>query len=250
MRAKLVVGNWKMNPATVDAAAELAASVASIAGEGVEVGVAPAAIALARVREALRGTPVRVFAQDVHWEPKGAHTGQIAATMLVGLADGSIVGHSEVRRDLGDDDARVAAKATAALSHGLRAIYCVGESLAERRKGEMNAVLERQVRRGIGAIPKKVLGDGTRLAIAYEPIWAIGTGEAATGRQASEAVERIRYEVAGLGLDADALTVVYGGSVTASNVLEFARADGVDGALVGGASLDPGQFSAIVAAFR
>ncbi|MBI2773849.1 MAG: triose-phosphate isomerase [Chloroflexi bacterium] len=249
MRGRLVVGNWKMNPTSVHGALELARGVAAIDGGDVEVGIAPPYLALPQVRIALGGAAVRIYAQDVHWEPKGAHTGQISAPMLAGLADGAIVGHSEVRRDQGDDDARVAAKATAALSHELRVIFCLGESLEERRGGKTDAVISRQVHRGIGVIRTGLVTPAT-LAIAYEPIWAIGTGEAATGRQAGDAITRIRYELAALGLDADAFTVMYGGSVTAANVLDFARADGVDGALVGGASLDAGQFSAIVAAFR
>lgn len=244
-----MVGNWKMNPTSVHQAVELAKGVAAIDGGEVEVGIAPPYLAIPQMKVALGGADVRVFAQDVHWEPKGAHTAQISAPMLVGMVDGSIVGHSEVRRDQGDDDARVAAKAAAALSHELRVIYCLGESLEQRRSGQTDTVLSRQVHRGLGAIRKGLVAPST-LAIAYEPIWAIGTGEAATGRQATDATARIRYELAALGLDADAFTVMYGGSVTASNVLEFARADGVDGALVGGASLDAGQFSAIVAAFR
>jgi triosephosphate isomerase len=248
-RARLVVGNWKMNPGTIDDAVALARDVARIDGGDVEVGVAPAAIALARVAEAVSGSGLRVFAQDVHWEAKGAYTGQIGASMLGGLAVGSIVGHSEVRRDQKDDDARVAAKATAALRAGLRVILCLGESLEQRRAGQTDVVLERQVQSGIGPVPRDLIVP-ERFAIAYEPIWAIGTGVAATGSQATEAVTKIRLELLRIGVDGNALTVMYGGSVSAATVGEFARAAGVDGALVGGASLRPEEFSAIVAAFR
>lgn len=253
MRGRLVVGNWKMNPATVDEAVALAGAVGRIDAGDVEVGIAPPATALARVAEAVHGSALRVFAQDVHWQPKGAYTGQVSAPMLKGLADGSIVGHSEVRRDQGDDDARASAKAWAALQAGLRVIYCLGESLEQRQRGQTDEVLERQVRAGIGTIEKDLMvaeDRSYRLAIAYEPIWAIGTGVAATGSQASEAIRKIRLELLRLGIDGNAATILYGGSVSAASVREFALADGVDGALVGGASLKPEEFAAVVAAFR
>lgn len=249
MRQKLVVGNWKMNPATSEAAIALARSIGKVASGGVHVGVAPPAPFVAAVSAVLRGSDTLVYAQDVHWEAKGAFTGQVAAPMIVGLAAGSIVGHSEVRRDQGDDDGRVAKKAAAALAHDLRVIFCLGESLAQRRAGETDAVLRRQVRDGIGALERELLSAAS-LAIAYEPIWAIGTGEAASAAQASDAISRIRDELGRIGLAGDAFTVMYGGSVTGANAAEFAAADGVDGALVGGASLKPEEFSAIVAGFR
>lgn len=251
-RTRLVIGNWKMNPATVDEAVVLARARRSTAHAGVEFGIAPPVIAMVAVAAAVRGSDVMVFAQDVHWEEKGAYTGQIAASMLRGLAHGSIVGHSEVRRDQGDDDARVAAKATAALRAGLRVVFCLGESLDQRKRGETDAVIARQVRDGVGAIDRGALGasPAQRLAIAYEPIWAIGTGEAATATEATAAVVRVRAELRSTGIDGDAIPILYGGSVTGANAVEFARADGVDGALVGGASLEQEEFATIVAAFR
>lgn len=251
-RRPLVVGNWKMNPATVTEAVTLARLATTIDPGPVLVGIAPPATALAAVSEAVRGSEVQLFAQDVHWQSSGAYTGQISAPMLAGLASGSIVGHSEVRRDLGDDDARVAAKATAALRHDLFVIYCIGESLEQRKRGETNAVIERQVRKGLGEIDKDLLVvDGRyRFAIAYEPIWAIGTGVAATAAQAAEAIAKVRDELMRLGFGGKATTIMYGGSVSAANVRDFAGADGVDGALVGGASLKPEEFAAIVAAFQ
>ena len=251
-RRRLVVGNWKMGPATVEDAVTLAAAVARIEDRGVEVGIAPPAVALSAVADAVRGSSLRMYAQDVHWEEKGAYTGQVAASMLRGIAEGSIVGHSEVRRDQGDDDARVAAKAARALRSGLRVIFCLGESLQQRQAMQTDAVLERQVRDGIGRIPRELIGGDAAdsIAIAYEPIWAIGTGVPATGAQASEAVAKIRLELMRIRLDGAAMTIMYGGSVSAATVREFARADGVDGALVGGASLKAEEFAAIVAAFR
>jgi triosephosphate isomerase len=252
MTRRLVVGNWKMNPATIPEAVTLARLVSAIDAGDVDVGVAPSALALPAVADALRGTTVQIYAQDVHWKDAGGYTGQVSAAMLTGIADGSIVGHSEVRRDQGDDDARVAAKATAALRHGLSVIYCIGESLEQRKRGETGKVIERQVREGLAKVDTSLLvADGRyRFAVAYEPIWAIGTGVAATAAQASEAIAKVRDELVRLGFGAKAATIMYGGSVSAANVAEFAQADGVDGALVGGASLKVEEFAAIVAAFR
>jgi triosephosphate isomerase len=259
-RRKLVVANWKMNPATIAEAVTLAQLEAAIDPGPVDIGIAPPAIALPAVADAMRGRRAadavrdspRIFAQDVHWEAGGAYTGQLSAPMLAGLADGCIVGHSEVRRDQGDDDARVAKKATAALKHDLFVIYCLGESLEQRRRGETAAVIENQIRAGIGTIDKDLLvvNGQYRFAIAYEPIWAIGTGIVATPVQAAEAIARVREELMRLGFGGKAATVIYGGSVSAANCVDCAGADGVDGALVGGASLKVDEFAKIVAAFR
>lgn len=251
-REKLVVGNWKMNPAALPEALGLARAVAATARGSVTVGVAPPAPWMVPVADALRGSDVLIFSQDAHWEEKGAFTGQTSAPMLVGVANGAIVGHSEVRRDQGDDDARVARKAATALRNGLRVVYCLGESLDERQSGRTGAVITRQVRGGLGSIDRDLFTapDGTwRLAIAYEPIWAIGTGLPASGAQASEAIAMVRRELGRLELDETVVTVLYGGSVSAASVSEFARAEGVDGALVGGASLKADEFAAIVRAF-
>jgi triosephosphate isomerase (TIM) len=253
VREKLVLGNWKMGPAALPEALALARAAAAIEDPGVTVGVAPPAPWLVPVADALRGSNVLLFGQDAHWEESGAFTGQVSAPMLVGIANGTIVGHSEVRRDQGDDDARVARKATAALRSGLRIVYCLGESLEERQNGQTGTVITRQVRGGLGAVDRELLtaADGTwRIAIAYEPIWAIGTGVPATGAQAREAIAMVRRELSRLDLDEEAVSILYGGSVSAASVAEFARADGVDGALVGGASLKADEFAAIVRAFR
>lgn len=252
-REKLVIGNWKMNPPALPEALALARAVAGTERGAVTVGVAPPAPWIVGVADALRGSDVLLFGQDAHWEEKGAFTGQVAPSMLVGIANGTIVGHSEVRRDQGDDDARVARKAGAALRSGLRVVYCLGESLAEREGGRTDEVISRQVRDGLGAVARDLFftADGAwRLAIAYEPIWAIGTGVPATAAQASEAVATIRERLNELGVPGGSASVLYGGSVSAASVTEFARADGVDGALVGGASLKADEFAAIVRAFR
>ena len=246
MRERIVIGNWKMNPPTIADAVELARNVAERMPGGISVGVAPAAIALPAVADALRDANVDVYAQDVHWEERGAFTGQISASMVRDLAVGTIVGHSEVRRDLGDTDARVAKKLARAVSAGLRPVLCVGESAAEHEAGNASIVVARQIVANLAEAPRRGL---ERLVIAYEPIWAIGTGNPATGVWATTLTRAIRAALKQSGLDAEAIPVLYGGSVSARSVGEFAKADGIDGALVGGASLDPEEFAAVVRAF-
>jgi len=248
-RARLVVGNWKMNPPTIAEAVALARAVVEVTPPGdVGIAVAPPAIALAAVADAVRGTHVLVYAQDVHWEDKGAYTGQVAASMLAGIAAGTIVGHSEVRRDLGDDDTRVARKLARAIAAGLRVVLCVGESEAQHLAGDAEAVVARQVAADVAPL-RADRERAAQLVIAYEPIWAIGTGRPATGAHATAAARVIRRTLEAAGLSGDRTPIVYGGSVTAAGVGEFAAADGIDGALVGGASLKAEEFGAIVRAF-
>ena len=239
-----------MNPSTIADAVALARAVArhADAPDAVEVAVAPPAVALPAVGEALRDTQVRVFAQDVHWEDKGAYTGQIAVSMLADLVSGSIVGHSEVRRDLGDDDTRVARKLARAIAAGLRVVLCVGESEAQHLAGDAEKVIAQQVAADVAPL-RGNRERASQLVIAYEPIWAIGTGHAATGKHAMTAARVIRRTLEAGGFSGDRTPILYGGSVTAANAKEFATADGIDGALVGGASLKPEEFGAIVRAF-
>jgi len=242
-----------MDPGTIREAVALAKAVRAIDSHGVTVGAAPPAISLPSVAEVLRGSLVHTYAQDVHWEEKGAYTGQISASMLVGIARGAIVGHSEVRRDLGDTDERVARKMIAALRHGLHVVVCVGESEDEYAAGATNEIITAQARVLLRALEDadRTRDMSERLVIAYEPIWAIGTGRPAAGSHASGAARTIRATIESeLGLSGDAIPILYGGSVSGSNVAEFARAEGVDGALVGGASLKAEEFAAIVAAFN
>jgi triosephosphate isomerase len=169
--------------------------------------------------------------------------------MVSGVAAGTIVGHSEVRRDLGDDDARVARKLARAIAAGLRVVLCVGESEAEHLAGDAEAVVARQVAADVAPL-RADRQRASQLVIAYEPIWAIGTGHAATAEHAVTAARVIRRTLEAAGLAGDRTPVLYGGSVTAANAREFARADGIDGALVGGASLKPDEFRAIVREFE
>jgi triosephosphate isomerase (TIM) len=248
-RPRLVLGNWKMNPPTIAEAVALARAVVTAVPRGdVEVAVAPPAVALAAVADALRDTHVLVYAQDMHWEDKGAYTGQIAASMLAGVAAGTIVGHSEVRRDLGDDDTRVARKLARAIAAGLRVVLCVGESEAQHLAGDAEAIIARQVAADVAPL-RADRERAAQLVIAYEPIWAIGTGRPATGAHATAAARAIRRSLEAAGLSGDRTPVLYGGSVTAAGAREFATADGIDGALVGGASLKAEEFGAIVRAF-
>lgn len=245
-RGRLVVGNWKMNPATVSDALALARTVAATPHPGTELGIAPPAIALAAIADVVRGTGIAVYAQDVHWEDRGAYTGQVSVSMLRGLAAGAIVGHSEVRRDQGDDDARVALKLSRVLGAGLHAILCVGESETQFAAGQTDAVLRGQIERDVSEV-RSVTGD--RFVVAYEPIWAIGTGRPATGADASAAARTIRAALRAMGAPADDIRVLYGGSVSSATAAEFAAAEGIDGALVGGASLKADEFAAIIRAF-
>src|SRR5437762_10296349 len=234
MRERLVIGNWKMNPPTIAEAVELARNVAQRVPGGISVGVAPAAIALPAVADALRDANVDVYAQDVHWEERGAFTGQIAVSMVRGLAVGTIVGHSEVRRDLGDTDERVAQKLARAVTAGLPPGPCVGESAAEHAAGNASIVVARQIMAAVKEAPRR---GPERLGVAYEPIWAIGTGNPATGVWATTLARTIRAARKQSGLDAQAIPILYGGSVRPRSVAEFGGADGSGGAPGGRAGL-------------
>jgi triosephosphate isomerase len=252
-RARIVIGNWKMNPLTAAAATQLARAAAeTAAGSTARVGVAPPALFIPAVSEALRDSKVAVYGQDVSWEAKGAFTGQIAAPMLTPFVTGTLVGHSEVRRYLGDDDERVAKKLVQALRAGLEAVLCVGEREDEYDAGTTANVLAAQLGPALAAL-RAADADGRmseRLVIAYEPVWAIGTGRPASAAHASAAAKTIRRVIDDEGsLDGDAIPILYGGSVTAAGAGEFAKAEGIDGALVGGASLVAEEFAGIVRAF-
>ena len=244
-RRPLVAGNWKMHKTAGEARDACAALAALVGGApGIDVAVCPPFTALQAASEALAGSPIAVYAQNVHEADQGAHTGEISAAMLRDAgAAGALVGHSE-RRAAGDTDDQVAARVRAGIDAGLLIVMCCGESLDIRRAGDTQAWVTRQVRAGLS---QATAADVGRLVIAYEPIWAIGTGETATPGQAQEACAIVRA-VAGEVVDGQALRVLYGGSVNPANAAELMACLDVDGALVGGASLDPESFAAIVAA--
>ncbi len=245
-RLPLIAGNWKMYKTAregveaVHALKPLAATVT-----GVDIVVCPPFTALADVGRALAGSNIELGAQDLHWEAQGAYTGEVSGPMLWDLGcTYVIVGHSERRRHFRETDEEIGRKTAAAFAHELFPILCVGETLEERDAGRTEEVVERQVRLGIAGLDP-TLGD--RLVVAYEPVWAIGTGRAATGEEANRVSILIRGWLAErLGDGAQGARILYGGSVTVENAGEFLGQPEIDGALVGGASLDPHQFSAIV----
>ncbi|MDE2869851.1 MAG: triose-phosphate isomerase [Chloroflexota bacterium] len=247
-RRPVVAANWKMNTGPDDGAA-LARAVAaeSLPFAQVDVVLCPPATGLAAVVAAVQGTPVAVGAQHVFWEESGAYTGEISVPMLEGLATYAVAGHSERRQLFGETDLDVQRKTLAILSGGLTPIVAVGESLDQRDAGETLGVLRSQVTRVFEALTP---AETAACVIAYEPVWAIGTGRNATPEQAQEAIGWIRDIVAAVqGLQAAELVrIQYGGSVSPENCQELLCRDGIDGALVGGASLDAGKFAAIVQA--
>jgi triosephosphate isomerase len=247
MRPVVIAANWKMNTTPADAG-ELAATIASRTRvAGVERIICPPFVCLAAVREALAGEDVAVGAQDVHHELAGAYTGDTSAPMLAGLATWVIVGHSERRRDHAETDARIAGKLQRAVDGGLRPILCIGETLDIREAGRAEAVVVEQLRGAVGGGDPALLADAG-LVIAYEPVWAIGTGRNAAGADAAAMAGAIRdgLRAIGWGDRADGLPILYGGSVTAANIGEFLAEPSIDGALVGGASLKPDEMAGIV----
>lgn len=245
-RRPFVAGNWKMHKTAAEAREFCAALAPLVAGSSasVDVAVCPPFTALEAVVAALGRSPVSVLAQNVHEDASGAHTGEISAGMILAAgADGTLIGHSE-RRAAGDSDEQVAARVRAALDAGLLVVLCVGESLEQREEGETESWLAGQVRSALADVDR---AEQDRLVIAYEPIWAIGTGRTATPEIAQEACAHVRA-VAAERLDGDLLRVLYGGSVSPANAAELMAQPDIDGALVGGASLEPGSFAEIVAA--
>lgn len=246
MRTPFVAGNWKMNK-TVE---ETRALVFALGQElepiqGVERVICPPFTALLAAAAVLQGTDIGLGAQNMHWEPKGAFTGEISALMIAEFCRYVILGHSERRTYFGETDETVNRKVHAALAYNLTPIVCVGETLAENEAGQTAEVVARQVRLGLQGVDAAI---AARLVIAYEPVWAIGTGRAATGPDANRvSAEIIRPELADLfgTQTAQSIRILYGGSVTAANASEFFGQPEIDGALVGGASLKVEEFAAI-----
>lgn len=245
MRTPLIAGNWKMHTTIEEGAALAQAIVAATDNvQGVEKLVCPPFVHLPRLAEVLAGTTVALGSQNVHWEEKGAFTGEVSAAMLKGLVTYAIAGHSERRQFFGETDATVNGRLKAALAGGLKPIMCIGETGDQRNAGETNAVLERQLAGGLEGITPTA-----EFVIAYEPVWAIGTGVAATSADAQDACAFIRgWLRAKYGDVAESIRIQYGGSVNAKNAAEILANADVDGALVGGASLDAAAFAAIVSA--
>jgi triosephosphate isomerase (TIM) len=246
-RTKFVCGNWKMHKTQAEAgdlARALAGLVAPLAGR-VQVAVAPPFTGLAAAQAALAGSAVELAAQDVHWEKQGAFTGEVSAPMLLDAGcRHCIVGHSERRQLFGETDEAVRRKAAALLAAGVLPIVCVGETLAEREAGRTLEVVGRQVRSALQSLPPQ---DVARLTVAYEPVWAIGTGRTATPGQAQEvhaAIRAILRELA--GGSAEQVRIQYGGSVKPDNAAELMALPDVDGALVGGAALKADDFISII----
>ena len=245
MRRPVIAGNWKMYKTVAEAVA-LASEVRAGSGGDAEVVVAPAFTALPAVAEALRGSDIGLAAQNMHPAVEGAFTGEVSPVMLkdVGCTH-VILGHSERRQFFGETDEGVAKKAEAALTHGLCPIVCVGESLAERESNRTMEVVERQVERALRGLSADQVA---RILVAYEPVWAIGTGKVATSDQAQEvhAFIRKRITVSHGEPAADAVRVLYGGSVKPDNIGALMAQADIDGALVGGASLTAASFLKIV----
>ena len=246
-RTPLIAGNWKMH-GTRDEAVALARALAETVGRvtGREVAIAPPFTALEPVAREIAGTQIRLGAQNVHWEPKGAYTGEISTAMVreAGCTY-VIIGHSERRQHFGETDETVNRRLHAVLGAELVPIVCVGETLAERDADATAAIVERQVASAFAGASSAQIA---RCVIAYEPVWAIGTGVTATPGQAQEVHHAIRRQLVGLASDTTAgrIRILYGGSVKAANIDALMAEPDIDGALVGGASLDPAEFTRIV----
>ena len=251
MRTPFVVGNWKLHKTIAESLAlvtELKNQLGAV--REVEVGVAPVATSLAAVAKRLEGSPIAVAGQSCHWEERGAWTGEVSPSLLADAgARWVIVGHSERRQHFGETDERVGRKTAAVLAAGLGVIVCVGETDQQRDAGSTFAVVETQL---AGALATTPPADLTRLVVAYEPVWAIGTGRTATPAQAQEVHAFIRAWLSRAwgATAATAIRLQYGGSVKPQNAEQLMREPDIDGALVGGASLEAADFVAIAKATR
>ena len=247
-RTPLIAGNWKMHKTIAEAEEFIAALLPRVSSvDGVDVAVCPPFTALQAMVDSTRGSRVAVYAQTMHHADHGAFTGEVAAPMLTEIdVQGVVLGHSERRELFGETDRALAQKVPAALTAGLLPVLCVGETEEERERGDTERKLRHQVQEALARVETDRLGD---VVIAYEPIWAIGTGQVATPEQAQEAIAFIRALVADRSREQAARTrILYGGSVKPENAAELLALPDVDGALVGGASLDAEVFSQIVAA--
>lgn len=247
-RTPLIAGNWKMHKTVEEAEEFISGLLPRVStADGVDVALCVPFTALTAMVDSTRGSRVEVYAQTMHFADHGAYTGEISAGMLAELdVHGVVLGHSERRELFGETDRALSAKVPAALAAGLRPILCVGETEEEREREQTQRKLRNQIQEGLEKVATEQLGD---VVIAYEPIWAIGTGLVATAEQAQEAVAFCRALVADRSSEqAERTRILYGGSMKADNAAELLALPDVDGGLVGGASLDPQSFAAIVAA--
>ena len=245
-RTPYIAANWKMHKTVAEAAAFVDALLPRIAATQHDVVICPSYLALSEVVERSRGSAVRVAAQNMHEEASGAFTGEVSAPMLLEAdVDAVVLGHSERRQYFNETDEALARKLPAALAVGLEPILCVGEGEQARDAEQTEGVLERQLQADLAAIDSGMLA---KVVVAYEPIWAIGTGRTATPEQAQDACAFIRDVLRERGAVADAVRILYGGSVKPANAPELMAQADIDGALVGGASLDPDEFAQIVEA--
>ena len=248
VRKAVIAGNWKMNKTPAEAKELLNAIAPLVKDAGCDVVACVPYVDLQTALEATAGTNIKIGAENCHWEPSGAYTGEISAPMLAAMnVPYVIIGHSERRTYFGETDVTVNKRVKAALASGLTVILCVGEYLEQREQGVTGEVVAMQTKIDLQGVSAEEL---KRVIIAYEPVWAIGTGKTATAAQANEVCALIRATVAGLysQADADALTIQYGGSMNAKNAEELLDQPDVDGGLIGGASLKPADFAAIVKA--
>ncbi len=247
MRTRYIIGNWKMNKTATEAGAFVRRLMQELpASDGIQVGFAPPFTALHAAREALGSTSTLLLgAQDLYWEEKGAFTGEVSGTMLKDLGCRFVlVGHSERRQYFGEQDSWTNKKVLAALRNGLQPVLCVGETLQDRESDQIDLVIQRQLRAGLAGIEAQSL---ETMVIAYEPVWAIGTGRAASPEQAVPVHRLIRGTMNELsGSEAgQRVRILYGGSVTPHNLADFLASEEIDGALVGGACLDPVSFATL-----
>jgi triosephosphate isomerase len=246
-RLPLIAGNWKMHKTGDEAVAAVKQLKNIVTGaKDVEVMIAPPFTALFQVSGEIKGSAIALGAQNLHWEPHGAYTGEVSANMLVAAGCRYvIIGHSERRQFFGDTDQNINRKIRAAITAGLSPVFCIGETDTQRDAGATFSVLDKQIRNGLENFSLQELRS---LVIAYEPVWAIGTGKTATKEQAQEVHAHVRRRVSEMVAQgfADQLRILYGGSVKPSNIKELMAMPDVDGALVGGASLDPTTFGQLV----
>ena len=249
MRKQIVAGNWKMNKDYVDSEILVAKLLSQHKHSNTEVIIAPPFTNLLASINALKGSSIEVAAQNMHFAESGAYTGEISAAMLKSIGvETVILGHSERRAYFNESDDLLAKKVDTALAHDMRVIFCFGEELKDRKSGNQNSVVESQIKKALFHLPEAAW---SQIVLAYEPVWAIGTGETATPAQAQDMHAFIRKTLANAYSQnlADSVSILYGGSVKSSNAEEIFSKTDVDGGLIGGAALDAEHFTAIVNAF-